>query len=393
MTGSSTAAEIRRSTRPALIQGHISELDAIRAVGIILVVLNHTWPAKYSLVWWPLQLAWALMDSFFVLSGFLITGILLDTRERPDYYRTFYFRRSLRILPVYYLVLTGVTLAMILGHSAGYREMLSKWGSPLWFFVYLGNIPTAISGSWPNAGSEHWYAALWSLQIEEQFYLLFPLLVRRLNERTLVRVLIGLAIVSPLLRLAFYLWRPENVLIQYVFLPCRLDGLALGALLAVRLRKEAPIPSRTSLTIIAGLWCLAALAVGIKGGYLATGPVIRTAGFFVSSVASSYVIFWLIAFRGSPATAILRHNVVQYFSKISYGIYLFQGPVIAALRSPRVVAIVGPNYAQPGLHLVIAALALSTLAAAASWKFVEAPFLGLRHRSGSGNRGPAKLEA
>ena len=90
-------------------RGHIPELDALRAFGLTMVILAHMWPRDNHQIWSLIQLAWSLMDSFFVLSGFLITGILLDSRSRPDYYRSFYTRRALRILPVYYLLITVLT--------------------------------------------------------------------------------------------------------------------------------------------------------------------------------------------------------------------------------------------------------------------------------------------
>ncbi len=152
------------------------------------------------------------MDSFFVLSGFLIAGILLDSRARPDYYRYFYTRRSLRILPVYYLLITVLTCATFI-NGTGYLysgiPALYKWGSSWWYFVYLGNIPSAITSKAPTAARLS-FAPLWSLQIEEQFYILFPLLVRRLKLRTLAFTLVGLVCFSPILRIVLYWLYPAK---------------------------------------------------------------------------------------------------------------------------------------------------------------------------------------
>src|SRR5579871_6022976 len=190
---------------PLAFRGRIAEFDAFRGSAILVVILAHVWPVESSRVSTVLQLAWVLMDGFFVMSGYLIAGLLLDNRAKPDYYRTFYTRRALRILPIYYVVIGATTLVAVLSGSPSYRRMLEMWGSPTWFFVYLGNIPTALSGSLPHfAGGA--FVPLWSLQIEEQFYLLFPLLVRRLSNRNLVRVLLGLFCVSPMLRVLIYWW-------------------------------------------------------------------------------------------------------------------------------------------------------------------------------------------
>src|ERR1700693_5497595 len=94
-----------------VFRGYIPELDALRAFGITMVILDHMWPAHSSEFSKLLNLSWILMDSFFVLSGVLIAGMLIDSRARPDYYRYFYTRRALRILPVYYLVITALTCA------------------------------------------------------------------------------------------------------------------------------------------------------------------------------------------------------------------------------------------------------------------------------------------
>ena len=101
-----------------IFRGHIPELDGLRAVGMAIVLLNHTWSEDMSILIWHLKLkAWIAMDSFFVLSGFLIAGILLDTRSNPDYYRSYYIRRSLRIFPLYYCVISFLTLVAVFWHG------------------------------------------------------------------------------------------------------------------------------------------------------------------------------------------------------------------------------------------------------------------------------------
>jgi peptidoglycan/LPS O-acetylase OafA/YrhL len=93
-----THSPLEPTTAPAAYRGHILELDAIRAIGIFIVLVNHSWPREVSDVIFRFgEMGWIAMDAFFVLSGFLITGILLDTRSRPDYFRNYYTRRSLRI--------------------------------------------------------------------------------------------------------------------------------------------------------------------------------------------------------------------------------------------------------------------------------------------------------
>ena len=261
-----------------LFRGHIPELDGLRAFGITVVIVGHMWPypqGAHHEVWNLLHLCWVLMDCFFVLSGFLIAGILLDSRSRPDYYRSFYTRRALRILPIYYLLITILTCATNL-HGTGYLysgvAALYKWGSSWWFFVYLGNVPPAFVGHFPTAARGS-YSPLWSLQIEEQFYLLFPVLVHRLKIQTLARTLLGLICLSPLLRIALYWLYPSNTLVQYVLLPCRMEGLALGALIAIRFRMgtwDLPKRKLTLMTItLVAVTCLC----GAWSGYYEIYPI------------------------------------------------------------------------------------------------------------------------
>lgn len=360
-------------------RGFIPELDGVRAIGISLVILNHMWPwESYShQLFLLLQLPWMLMDGFFVLSGWLITGILLDTRQRPDYYKSFYVRRALRILPVYYAVLIFVVgVAALKGHEA-YRYMLAHWGSPYWFFIFLGNIPTAITGQWPLGGGDS-LVPLWSLQIEEQFYLLWPLLVRRISLQSLTKVLIGLCCFSTLLRLVLY-WRyPQNVLVQCVLLPCHLEGLAMGSWLAIRYRQGPWKINRKLLNFL--LVALGVLSMGTAAwsGYFNTTPFNRTIGFLIAPIWFTCIILWIIESRGARASAWLRWKPLQYLGKISYATYLFHWPVANVLTG--VLAFLGLQRFDDGLIRLILIYVLTFSAAALSWHFFEKPLFLLKDR-------------
>ena len=300
-----------------VFRGYIPELDFIRAFGITCVIFAHMWPQDLApRIWNVLQSSWMLMDSFFVLSGFLIGGILLDSRSRPDYYRTFYTRRALRILPLYYVVITGIMCGSLLFSRSSYLEAVAKCGSPWWFFIYLGNFPAGIKGVWQMVGA--WsFAPLWSLQIEEQFYIMFPLLVHRFRMQTLSRILWALVCVSPTVRIGIYLWAPHNQLAQYVLLPCRMEGLALGALIAARFR-SGPWPIRKKpLAVCTILWILAACVCTAHNHWLFSTDFNRTIGFLVSSIACAHVVVCLISFRGTRATRCLRLSPLQHMANIS----------------------------------------------------------------------------
>jgi peptidoglycan/LPS O-acetylase OafA/YrhL len=363
-----------------VFRGYIPELDALRAFGITMVILDHMWPAHRSEFSKLLNLSWILMDSFFVLSGFLIAGILIDSRSRPDYYRYFYTRRALRILPVYYLVITVLTCATFF-HGTGYLyggiTALRKWGTPWWYFVYLGNMPPAITGTTPIAARNS-FGPLWSLQIEEQFYLLFPLLVHRLKLQTLARTLVILVCISPLLRIALYWLYPANTLVQYELLPCRMEGLALGALIAIRFRMGPWDLSKRKLTVMAIALVAITCICGAWSGYEHTRPFNRTIGLLISPIACAYVVLWLIRFRGSRLTACLRVSPLQHLSKISYAAYLFHWPVAAVLVP--ISAALGVGALGRGYLKVVMVYILTVILASLSWQFFESPLLRLKDR-------------
>jgi peptidoglycan/LPS O-acetylase OafA/YrhL len=341
-------------------RGHIAELDGLRAYGSMIVLLNHFWPKSLSITLWHLgQMGWIAMDSFFVLSGFLITGILIDSRNKPDYYRTYYRRRALRIFPLYYVVLALLIFQIRFRHGGvEYKYLIEHWGSPAWFLFYLGNIKTAIVNSWTHVLG---FSPLWSLQIEEQFYLLFPFAVMWLRLENLRRLLLAAVCISPLVRVLFYLWHPGNPFLQYVLLPSRFDGLALGGLIAIRYRM--------------GPWKIPKLGLPVLGLVL---PFNRLAGYSISSFGCACLVLWLIQNRGSSYLGWLRLAPVQYIGKISYGIYLLHLIALGTINGLAKHRF--PILAQPGLVRFFALICLSITYASISWYVLERPLLKLKNR-------------
>ena len=356
--------------------GRIRELDCLRAFGIVSVVLGHfrlpgKWPNAMHLID---LFGWIAMDSFFVLSGFLITGILLDSRSSPDYYRTFYIRRTLRIFPLYYVVIITATCLMLFrGGGRDFSSFVASWGTPLWFFVYLGSVRIVATGSFAPGP----FAPLWSLQIEEQFYLLFPLVVRRLRPETLVRLLWALVFLSPLLRLALYWAMPGNVALQSGLLPCRMEGLALGALIAIRFRAGPWRIVKWRLTCLTAVVLGTTCVCGALNGYIwATSGFNRTFGVLLSSFGCACLLLWLITFRGTLWTGWLRVSPITFVAKISYGIYLLHMPALLT------VVKLADTYRWRFYHLTIfpAAIGLTAVLSVTSWYLLEQPLYRLRDR-------------
>lgn len=216
------------STIPCLLprrQTHVPELDGLRGIAILMVLFFHAFAltmqnAKWSGLPRTVELAtrfgWAGVDLFFVLSGFLITGILLDSAGKPHYFRNFYARRALRILPLYYLTLVFIAVF--------YKGSLDFVGVSA---IYLSNVS-------PIFGIAASYSTLWSLSVEEHFYLIWPWLVARLTPRRIWMFAAAIFLAEPFIRGIGFLYGAD----VYSYTWFRLDGLAAGALLASFVRSR-----------------------------------------------------------------------------------------------------------------------------------------------------------
>src|ERR1044072_3335666 len=204
----------------------IPQLDALRGIAILLVIAWHYLAnaegvspgSTLAYAQAVFRLTWSGLDLFFVLSGFLIGGILLDNRTATNYFRVFYVRRFYRILPLYAVVL-----------AAFYLLPLGPWlkdrAAPWWGYATLTqNFWMAQTGRF----SPNFLNVTWSLAIEEQFYLTLPLIIRLTPPRRLPQIALACAVTAPLLRTALYLWHPYGAVAAYVLMPCRMDALMLG---------------------------------------------------------------------------------------------------------------------------------------------------------------------
>lgn len=225
----------------ARTSGRITELDGLRGMAVILVLLFHYFALnpppseKASFLGTSSEMGWCGVDLFFVLSGFLIGGILLDARGSPRYFKTFYLRRLHRIFPLYYLWI-GVFFLLVFTPAIPMPAPLTireKWTIvPVFLFFLQNSVRT-----WHLGLGTVWLGPLWSLAVEEQFYLLMPWAVRFLSRRWLVLLLVATILIAPLARIVAYHLSPTHS-VQYQLTPCRADALAMGALLAVAWRSE-----------------------------------------------------------------------------------------------------------------------------------------------------------
>jgi peptidoglycan/LPS O-acetylase OafA/YrhL len=372
---------------PAKVASHrIPQLDGLRGLAILLVLLCHyigNSDRTSMNIWldrtlWLFRAGWSGVDLFFVLSGFLIGGILLNSRDSPRYFRTFYLRRAHRILPIYYLLLLFFVLTVgILQFSARGRSFASPSELlvvPKCFF-FLQNIFSSLTNfQW------RWFVVTWSLAVEEQFYLFAPLLVRFLSLRRLTTALIAFVVVSPVARFIFFQYFPDSWLNGS--LAWRADTIAFGMLAAIAWRNPAirqflfrnPRPLRWAFTFF-----VAGLVLLLKSFCILPIPLVTIACGY-SWLAASFTCL-LILIISQPTGWIARRMLAPWLRSlgtISYCLYLVHMPInqfahLLFLHSiPRI-------YDWKGVSVTLLAAVLSLCVAALSWRYIESPLIRRGH--------------
>ena len=376
-----TSSISEKTEAPAgnLLRTRMPELDTIRGIAVLLVLFFHGFGFRYGLgglsgipkLFVAATLpGWVGVNLFFVLSGFLITGILLESKSKTDYYRSFYIRRALRILPIYYAVL--VLLAVLT--RTGWVNRHVSWAFLGLSFFYLSNITELF-------GVPMQFGVLWSLAVEEHFYLLWPVAVRSLSRHRVVIAGAVICIVCPCLR-AFYFIRGYNI-DGYTWLVA--DGLATGAVLAALAR--GPCGTRGRMWCVVSTCFVASLimfGVGYPYGiFLASrllGMTLRETAlnlFFAGTLALTLLL------GTSRWEAIVNWPVLRFFGDISYCVYLIH--MLVFDLEDRFMGRLFPSLSPAGhfglmvLRFVIAAT-FTVAIASLSRTYFENPFLHMKER-------------
>lgn len=369
-------------------------LDVIRGIAVLLVVVFHSariYPESglMNTLWITLtNSVWCGVDLFFVLSGFLITGILLDSRHHEKYFINFYARRSLRIFPLFYGVLIGIFL--ILPLIAPQVRTMDFWQAlserQIWLWTYLQNFLQA-RGSHQLPGLGHF----WTLAVEEQFYWVWPLIVYFIAPRKLLRVSILILLLTPILRI---------VLLSHGFTPwaireltfTRIDSLVWGATAAIILRntKVLAIANQWSgrLKVASAAFLLGVVA--IVGELKYESEIMVTVGYTAVACLFACLIFEMVQTPVPFKEPTFLEKNLAWLGTISYGLYVFHVPishgVLAGLR--KYTALAGIPRAITSFFIT---LALSCIVAFASWKLWEEPWLRLKKRFSYGSRKQASV--
>jgi len=338
---------------------NLPQLDGLRALAVAAVAWSH-WERAYQ---FGIPFG-AGVHLFYVLSGFLITRILLDVRDAPDRMcsvRAFYARRALRIFPAFYL-----TLAM-----AWWADIMRVRETFGWHVTYLSNVQIFVTGTWPGSISH-----FWSLAVEEQFYLVWPWLIV-FAPRRFVGTAILIAIASaPIFRwwLASQGYR-ENLLA--LLTPGSFDSLGMGALLALIGSGDLQATGRVLLRTVwpgLSLAALTVLTVAEGAGVSLPLPMLAAKQTLLAIVFAWLVLKAVLGFRGWPGR-ILSAAPVVYTGRISYGLYLvhgFAGDILAA------VGINSRELPEPWRLLVLCVVTVGV--AAVSWHLIERPINAMKDR-------------
>lgn len=351
----------------------------MRGMAVLMVMVSHflqivAGPASpygthlaASLPRFP-QLGQKGVDLFFVLSGFLITGILLRTKGSSHYFKNFYIRRSLRIFPLYFAFVIG---GMVVGAIWANPEL--QWRNNWWYLCYLQNVGIVF---WPGkiAGPLHF----WSLAVEEHFYLFWPLVVLWLNRRQLVFFSLFVIVLSAVMRTAFESWG-----LNYVFFTlCRMNTLACGAMLAVLFAN----PPQWEVTKKWALWLLLPLAgVTFGASFVFSSDRSPLAAMFKFILYTAFcgliLIVSLATVRWNPVRWLFQMGWLRHAGKISYAMYVFHplifGQVICRFFQSGWSPVQGRFGPALGVELVLA-FGLTVLVSQISQVAFERPILKLK---------------
>ncbi len=378
----------------SVFSGHLPALDGVRGLAILAVLLFHfvapvdpKGPIDAAITW--LFAYGALgVDLFFILSGFLITGILYDSRADPSYFRNFYMRRVLRIFPLYYGVLAIVFFVVPAIPALHGSEIAGLRNHQAWAWLYGVNIYLAIHGGWVLPYIEHF----WSLAIEEQFYLVWPLVVWLLADkpRLFLTFSLAAAIASFGGRIVATLFG-ANPIVTIVLTPFQLDALAIGGFLAVYLRQPDGEAGARRLIVpmtLVGIGLLL-LQFGIRhfSEYDSAVQSVRSGAFHL--LLAALLLQALCAPTSSVWSRVFRSSPMIILGKYSYGLYVYHhffsyyfskhGTELA------LASVIGSHIAALAIQAV-GGMAASMAIAWLSYEYFEKRFLQLKRFWPSSNR-------
>lgn len=402
MTSEAHAELAAAPTRPALAERepgmlpkHMPGLDGVRGLAVVMVMWFHfaqgSQMSSLGLYWRLAVLGQSGVDLFFVLSGFLITGILADSKGGDHYFRNFYARRTLRIFPLYYgvLLVTFLLLPLLfaLFPATGSLETLGLHHAEQqgWLWTYTSNLRAVLTGQVYDGPFGHF----WSLSVEEQFYLAWPAVVWLCSRRAAMWL-------CALGCLGAFLLRVPMESVAFGFTLTRADSLLAGAWVALAVRRPGGVRALrpwVAWIAVIGVPVLVLISATKSGSHLLTW--VYTTKFSVYSVwYAAIVLLAALATPGKGLGRVVCWPVLQRLGKYAYGMYVYHGvfgPWLASiLPGTYLEKYVGPVPAIV-LHSLVATAVVFVIAAA-SYHLYEAPILSLKRYFEYGHRAPTVAE-
>jgi peptidoglycan/LPS O-acetylase OafA/YrhL len=352
----------------------VRELDGIRGIAVLAVIAHH------YLAWLPQSGAkngWLGVDLFFVLSGFLITSILVEMKDSEHYFKTFYYRRALRIFPPYLLVMI---VYLVISIAAG------RVGSPGLWLQYVFYYTSLFIGQPPEI-KQHvlvlpvqvGLSVLWSLSVEEIYYTIWAPIVRFTNEKSFVFILIGMLIAAPALRWYFHTPQFPEVYTFY----CRMDGLAYGSIVALLFRfRQNTFEMFSKFDRSADLAALAASVAAFAFWVITKGDrshvIVTSLGFTLADIAFALIVFAAVRHAGGSEWwwRAVRAKWLRSVGMVSYSLYLVHWPLrVSGLARLHFINLTGPTRA---IADDLSATVLSLGVAYALWFGMESKILKLK---------------
>lgn len=355
----------------------IPQLDGLRGIAIAMVLAYHfgggtagIQPPFPALLAFPINFGWSGVDLFFVLSGFLIGGILLDFRQSPNYFRVFYRRRLCRIFPIYFAFLIGVLLAVQFVRSPVAFRLLHPvipWQATV---TFTQNFWMAFR----NDPGSYALSPTWSLAVEEQFYLTLPALIYFVKPERIGWVLAGGIVLAPLIRLGIFLTNPKLVYAMAYLLPCRMDSLLFGVLIAYFLRQPGGweylhAHRRQLWTGVELLTFFCVLLMVFRTEY---SPPVLLVGYDILGLLFSGIL--ILSLMEDRIAQFLQMKWLMALGTVSYCVYLIHelifGLTYLALK----------QYTTSWIATTILTLIFTIVIAKISWEYFEKPLVRFGHR-------------
>jgi peptidoglycan/LPS O-acetylase OafA/YrhL len=349
-------------------------LDGLRGIAILLVVFLHNFDFLNYFFF-----GWLGVDLFFVLSGFLITEILLKTLDQPHFIRNFYMRRVLRIFPLYYLVLIIclLILPMIRSVHVNSDYYIHNQG---WLWTYLQNWLFSFKEPFGDKILLH----TWSLAVEEQFYLVWPFIILLLRKPgRLLWFLLSLLIIVGIARYAVFVYMKEDLTYSSLYTFTRIDGLCIGAMLAIVMKINPDFLKKYTTWIVL---LMAAINFGfyfINKQQAITLPYLAFIGYTTFAVLFGILVYEAVIGESKIIRFFLTIPLLKFFGRISYGLYVYHWPVYVLFYSYIRDKINLRHYVEPRMAELISAITATLMAVVISmisYRYFEKPFLRLKKK-------------